>query len=167
MGDVSTVQLCGIDILGKTKLSDFSPMDAIKLTVSFSKGSLPVALILNVEAMNPKDAGGYANTNASITSFPYRVLINQKEILTGNIQEPIYIPGTGEQVNIPIQINFDLINSFKEKKYEDLINLALNISGAGGKPTNITFITKPTFKTEYGSFTYPSELVLEKEFKDK
>jgi len=163
------VRLADISLDGKTKLKDFSPMDAIKLTSAISKGTLPISFILNIDVKNPNDGtGGYAATNASIVSLPYRLFVDDKEILTGNISSPVTIPGTGEATAIPLLINFDLIKNMKDHGFESIVNLALNIAGTGNGNSRLSIYTKPTVSTVLGNISYPGELkIIDKEFRDK
>ena len=67
---------------------------------------MPATFTLNVNALNPNDGtGGYPETNATIVAFPWRLMINNKETVTGDIGSPFSVPGTGEAAVIPIQIN--------------------------------------------------------------
>ena len=166
LGKVDNFQLGGIDISGKSKLEDFNFQDLLKLTKAFSSGSLPASFILNVEAKNPNDGtGGYKKTDASIKSFPWRLLINDKETVSGNIGQPVLVPGTGEITQIPLTINVDLIALFKDKGYEELINLALTLGGKKGSSSKLTFYASPTVSTSLGDIKYPGELkIVDKNF---
>jgi hypothetical protein len=144
---------------GKTQLSDFTSTEILKISSSFFSGSLPIALTLNVEAKNPNDgSGGYPRTNASINSFPFRFVINNSEVFNGNISSPVFVPGTGEAANIPVSINLNLIEFFKNNNYEELINLGLQIAGIGKGTSNICLYAKPTVNTNFGEITYPREI---------
>ncbi len=169
IGIVNNVRLADISLDGKRKMTDFSPFDGIKLTSAITKGSLPISFILNIDVKNPNDGtGGYAATNASLVSLPYRLYVDDKEILTGNISSPVTIPGTGEATVIPLAINFDLIKNIKDHGFESLVNLALNIAGTGNGNSRLTIYTKPTVNTVLGDITYPGELkIVDKEFSDK
>lgn len=169
LGIVNNVRLADISLDGKTKLTDFSPFDGIKLTSAITKGSLPISFTLNIDIKNPNDGtGGYAATNAKLVSLPYRLYVDEKEILTGNISSPVTIPGTGEATVIPLAINFDLIKNIKDHGFESLVNLALNIAGTGNGNSRLTVYTKPTVNTVLGDITYPGELkIVDKEFRDK
>jgi len=166
LGKVDNFQLNGIDISNKTKLEDFNFQDLLKLTNAFSSGSLPASFILNVEAKNPNDGtGGYKRTDANIKSFPWRLLINDKETVSGNIDQPVFVPGTGEITQIPITISVDLIELFKDKGYEDLINLALTLGGKKGSSSKLTLYASPTITTSLGDIKYPGELkIVDKQF---
>ena len=159
IGNVSDFTLNGIVVSNKTQISDFSAIDLLKLSSAFAKGSLPVSFILNVEAVNPNDGtGGYPSTNATIKSFAWRLLLDDRETVTGNISQPVDVPGTGQAAIIPLQINLDLMKFFKDKGYENLINLALNLGGYGGKTSQLTLYAKPVVSTMLGDLSYPQEI---------
>lgn len=159
LSNVSDFTLSGISVSNKSKLSDFSAIDLLKLSSSFAQGNFPIAFILNVQALNPNDGtGGYPNTNATLKSFPYRLVLDNKETISGNIAQPVTVPGTGEQTIIPLQINLDLFSFFRDKGYESLINLALNLGGNGGSASQITLYAKPVVSTVVGNLSYPQEI---------
>jgi LEA14-like dessication related protein len=169
LGIVNDVRLANISLDGKTKLADFSPMDALKLTSSLTKGSLPISFVLNIDVKNPNDGtGGYASTNASIVSLPYRLFVDEKEILTGDISSPVTIPGTGEATAIPLSINFDVVKNIQDRGFQSVLSLALNIAGTGNGSSRLAVYTKPTVSTVLGNISYPGELkIVDKEFRDK
>lgn len=159
LGTVDGFLLNGVSISDKTKLDDFSAFDIVKLSSAVVQGSLPVSFTLNVQAKNPNDGtGGYKKTDATLKSFPWRLNLDDKEILTGNIGSPLSIPGTGDVINIPIQVGFDLVKLFKDQGYESLINLALNLGGKAGSSSKLTMYAKPTVTSALGDITYPGEL---------
>lgn len=159
LANVSNLYVAGVNFSGKNKLSDFAPMEILTFSSNVLKGTLPVSFTLNVEVKNPNDGtGGYPRTNATLEAFPYRLLIDNKEILQGNISSPFVIPGTGESSIIPLSIGFDLVQTFKEHGYESLINLALRLSGLGNGNSNVQLFAKPVVGTELGNISYPGEL---------
>jgi hypothetical protein len=159
LGNVNGFMLNGVTISNKSKLSDFNALDLLKVSQAVASGSLPVSFILNVQAKNPNDGtGGYSSTNATLNNFPWRLLINDKETISGGLKNPVSVPGTGEITDIPLQINLDLVKFFKNKGYEDLINLALAIGGNRGSASNLTLYAQPTVSTSLGPIKYPNEL---------
>jgi len=159
LGPTTNISLAGVSLEGKRKIGDLSSLDALKLSASFIRGSLPLTFTLYVDAKNPNDGtGGYPRTNAAITSFPWKLFIDDKETISGNIGNPVDVPGTGEATAIPLNISVDLINFFKDKGYEGIINLAMNISGYGTSPSKLALFAQPTVRTEIGNITYPKEL---------
>ncbi|MHC1737056.1 MAG: hypothetical protein AB9882_03500 [Ignavibacteriaceae bacterium] len=159
LNSANNIQVAGINVMGKTKLSDFSAMEILSISSSFAKGTLPLTFTLNVEAKNPNDGTtGNASTSATINSFPYRLNINNKDLLSGNIGAPVNVPGTGQVTIIPLQMTFDLAKSFQDGSYQDLLNVALQILGVGKGSSNIQLYAKPTVGTTIGNITYPGEL---------
>lgn len=161
MGVVNNIRVAGIGIDGKSRLSDFSPIDALNFTSNFTRGTLPVNLTMNIEAKNPNDGtSGFPSTSASITSLPFRFVLDGRQLVAGNIQNSVGVPGSGEVVNIPIQLSFDLMSMFNDRGYESIINLMLQISGNGGRSSSVEVYVQPSVSTVLGNMTYPSEIKL-------
>jgi len=159
LGDVNGFSVTGIDISNKSKLSDFSPLEIINLSSIVTSGTLPISFTLNVEAKNPNDGtGGYKKTDATLKAFPWRLQIDNKETISGNIASPVSVPGTGEVSLIPIQINFDLMQFIEGQGYESLLNLVLALGGQQGSATRLTMFADPTVSTMLGDINYPGEL---------
>ena len=159
LGNVNGFAVNGIPISNKSKLSDFSLTEGLKLTSSFAQGKLPVSFTLNVDALNPNDGtGGTKQSTATLKSFPWRLLINDKETISGNIGAPVVIPGTGQTSIIPLQINLDLLTFFKDKSYNDIINLVLTLGGKGSSSSKFTLYAQPTVTSPFGDIKYPNEL---------
>jgi len=159
LGNINGFQINGINISNKSKISDFSLQDALSLTSIFTNGNFPVSFTLNVEAKNPNDGtGGYKKTDATLKSFPWRLLIDNKETISGNIDSPVTIPGTGGVTNIPITIQMDLVKYFNDQGYESLINLALTLGGKEGSSSRLTLYANPVVSSPFGDISYPGEL---------
>jgi len=161
VGDVNGFQINGVSISNKSKLSDFNTLDLLNLSSSFAQGTLPATFILNVEAKNPNDGtGGYKKSDASLQNFKWRLFLDDKETISGDIDQPVNIPGTGDVTTIPIRINLDLIKFFKDKGFESIINIALALGGNQGSSSKISLYATPTVSSPYGNITYPGELKL-------
>ena len=160
LGNVNNFTLAGINLTNKKSINDFSPLEVLKLTASFTRGTMPAAFILNVNAVNPNDGtGGYPKTDVAIVAFPWRLMINDKETVHGDIGAPFPIPGTGEAAVIPIQISIDLYKFFKDKDYQDILSLALKLGGfGGGNSVDLALYVKPTVSCSLGNITFPQEV---------
>jgi hypothetical protein len=156
---VSNFELNGINLSNKKSISDFSPQEILNISGMFASGKFPVSFVLNVDAKNPNDGtGGYKSTDATIQSFPWRLLIDDKETVSGNISQPISVPGTGEVTIIPITVQMDLIEFFQNEGYQSLINLALILGGKNGSTSKLTLYADPVVKTPLGNISYPGEV---------
>jgi hypothetical protein len=161
VGAVNGFQINGIPVSGKSKLSDFNPIDLLKLTSGFAQGSLPASFVLNVDAKNPNDGtGGYKKSDATLQNFKWRLFLDDKETIAGELAQPLLIPGTGEVTSIPLTINIDLMKFFKDKGYESIVNLALALGGVQGSSSKVTLYATPTVSSAFGNITYPGELKL-------
>lgn len=159
VGEVNSFRVNDLDISGKTSLKDFTAADLLNLTSIFTQGKLPVSFVLNVDAKNPNDGtGGYSRTDATLKSFKWRLFIDDKETISGDIDSPVTVPGTGEVTKIPLRVNIDLLQFFKDQGFDRVINLALTLGGKNSSTSKITLYATPTVSTPIGNITYPGEL---------
>ena len=91
-------------------------------------------------------------------------MLDDKEILTGNINEPFTVPGVGENKNIPIQVNVDILKFFKEKSFEEVASLLLAVSNQDNARSRISLFAKPVLGTPVGKIDYPDEIQISHEF---
>ena len=95
---VRDFRLVGIDIGGKAKLADFNAADVLKLGQAYTAKKLPAELVVDVLAVNPNDGtGGTTKTASTLTGLECRLLIDGRPTVTGNIDQPVEIPGTGQE----------------------------------------------------------------------
>ncbi len=158
--------ISGISMEGKSSYKDFTPFEILRIAGNFGKKTFPASFIINVLARNPNDSTrGYPRTDITLKSFPFKLYIDDRETIDGNINNPVYIPGTGDSVNIPIRIDIDLYKFFSDKDYKGIINLAFAIAGSHGYSSTIKLYVHPTVTTPLGDITYPGELkIASKEF---
>lgn len=159
-------KVLGISIDNKKSIKDFSSLEMLKLSSGILKGSLPLTFSLNIEAKNPNDGtGGYPQTDLTLESFPYKLFINDKEIIAGDIESPVIVPGKGESTLIALNVEFDIAKSFKEKSLDDILSLLLNLGGVGGSTSNLKLLVRPAIGTPIGKINYPNEItVVDKTF---
>jgi hypothetical protein len=169
LGSVNNFTLAGIKIGGARTISDFSVIDAAKLVAAFSSSKFPASFTLNVLAKNPNDGtGGTKNTSAVLKSLAWRLFLDDKETISGNISNSIEIPGVGQETTIPIVMSLDMYKFFKDQGYESILNLALALGGVSGSSARIKLKATPTVDTFLGPITYPGELtIVDKEFRSK
>ncbi len=167
LDSVTDFTLAGIPLHNKASLSDISIADGALLAGNFVKGKLPASFILNVAAVNPNDGtGGSKRTSATLTGFAWTLILDNQTTIKGDIEKPVTIPGTGQQVLIPLRMELDLLEFFKNDSYETLVNLALALGGVKGSPAKITLRARPTINTKFGPITYPGEInIIDREFR--
>jgi hypothetical protein len=156
--DCNNVSLAGINVMNKHSVSDFSISDGINLMGAFSSGRFPLTMTVNVAAKNPNPAtsGGIGNT-LTLAQFPWRLLVDQHQTVTGGIGAPLSIPGGGTTETIPLQVSIDVKQFFADKSYNDILTLATSLSGQGGS-SHLQLMAQPTIGTPLGNVKYPNEL---------
>lgn len=159
LGNVTGFTVMNIPISSKTSLNDFSALDVLKITTSIADGKFPVSFVLNVDAKNPNDGtGGYQRTDATLKDLAWTLELDGKKTISGRLDNPVTVPGTGDITVIPLRIEIDLKDFFADKGYESLINLALSLGGAQGSTSKVALYAKPTVSTVLGDIVYPGEL---------
>lgn len=170
LGNVNNFRLAGINLTNKSKISDLSVTDALKLTAAFTSRRLPAEFVLNVDARNPNSSNANSvstNTNASLTNFEWRLIIDDVPTIAGNISSPVSVPGQGGSTVIPLSINIDLFEFFGNQGYDRIINLATAIGGSGNS-SRLKLDARPTVKIGSIPITYPGRItIVNTEFRDK
>jgi len=161
LSGVRDFRLLGIDLGGKTRITDLSALDAVKLVQSYQSRKLPVDFVVDVLAVNPNDGtGGTRQTTSTLTGLECRLLIDGQPTIVGNIDKPFEIPGTGQESVIPLRLSLDLLEFFAGKPYDDILNLALAIGGKNRSPARIALDAQPTVSTPVGPITYPGRITI-------
>jgi hypothetical protein len=156
---VDNIELAGIPLKNKLSINDFSALETLKLSTGFVRNALPLTFTIYVDAKNPNDGtGGYSRTNATIVSFPWKLFLDDKQTVTGNIGTEVTVPGTGETTRIPLKVTLDLVQFFKDRGYQGILNLAINLVKERSAPTKITLYAQPTVGTQLGNIKYPNEI---------
>lgn len=161
LDNVNNFRLAGVNLSNIKSVSDLSLMDGIKLTKAFADKKLPAQFVLNVDAKNPNDGkGGSKQSTATLSSFDWKLYIDDKETIAGDINKEFVIPGTGSSETIPLVMNIDLYEFFGNRGYEDIINLALAIGGQSGSASRLKLDARPTVKTPIGNINYPNRITI-------
>lgn len=169
LGAVNNFSLAGVRLTSIGSISELNLIDAARLLAAFSQGELPASFTLNVLAKNPNDGtGGTSKTTAVLKSLAWRLFLDNKETINGNVARNIEIPGVGQTSTIPIDMSLDLIRFFRDVGYESLVNLALALGGVHGSSSRVTLKATPTVDTFLGPISYPGEItIVDQEFRSQ
>lgn len=165
---IRDVRMAGVSLTGKRSVSDFSIADAARLTAAFAKNEFPLDLTVNVAVQNPNTGSqGTKNIPVQLTRLEWRLLIDNKETVSGVVSNPLTVPASGETVYVPVTTTLDMKKFFADKGYADIANLALAIAGAPNTTRNVSVDALPTISTSLtGEVRSPSRIVIvEKEFR--
>lgn len=157
--NIDSITLGRVNFTNKTSIKDLSSLDALKLSTSFIRENVQLKFVVNVEVKNPNAENSVSSKyDLKISTFPWRLLLNGREAIAGNISSPINIPGNKEISYIPVSIKFNLVKFIKDKGYESLIDLALNLAKQKNSPTQLELFARPVINTPMGNIDYPEEL---------
>lgn len=157
ISDINDFRLMGVSLTGKTKLTDLSWSDALKLKDLLTLKSFPVQFILDLDAYNPNDGKSTPiKSDATITAMDWRLVIDEVPTIKGSITTPIAIPASGQSITIPLAMELDLYKFFSDRGYDKLVDLALALGGMNSDLTRVKLDVKPSVKTMLGTVTYPS-----------
>jgi hypothetical protein len=163
---VAPGNLAGINLAQVNAPSDLSLQDGLKLMNAFTNKSLPVTFTLNVAAKNPNDGtAGTSKQVALLSSLAWKLKIDEKETISGDIPNPIEIPGSGQATIIPLSMSLDLYTFFKDQGYKDVLNLGLAVAGQKGSTSRLTLAATPTVSVAGINLKYPGQInIVDKEF---
>lgn len=164
LNGVKEFQLAGVRLGNRTSLRI---ADSPALISAVAQKKLPASFTLEVAAINPNDGtAGTTRTAATIANLAWTLLIDDTPTIAGDLDAPVTIPGSGQQVLIPVRLNLDLIQFFEKKGIDNIVNLALALGGANGSASRLTLRARPTVQTTFGTFRYPQEInIIDREFR--
>jgi hypothetical protein len=154
-------------------LESLTPAQIAEVIAIWSSGSLPVDFTLNIGIYNPND--GYTAPDiipATLTGFAWDLFVDSESgstldttwVASGELAQPLEVPGSGETVVLPLDISFDAVALLGEMGTLEFIDLALAIGGidSGLRDEDhlgrLLVIAEPTVTTAFGEMTYPGSL---------
>ncbi len=158
MKSIESIRLAGVNLEGKSSINDFKLTDMAMLTQHAIRGTLPLDVLLYIEAKNPNQQ------SAAINKVEWIAYIDDMEMMTGFVNERIVIPANNGVGIIPLHIQFDMKKAAESSAGKAIANLALNLMNIGERESRFTIKIKPTILV--GSFTldYPGYINITKEF---
>ncbi|MDO1446770.1 hypothetical protein Q0590_10935 [Rhodocytophaga aerolata] len=158
LANLENTTLAGINVQNVRSISDLNLVQAAKITQSYASGSLPLNLIVNMEVKNPNA------TTAAMNSVDWIMVIDDKEIVDGTINERVQIAPDGGVTTLPIRISTDLRKVLSGMPAEQAVNMGLGLSGNGGKPTRVTLKIKPSIMVGQTVLKYPGYINVNQDF---
>ena len=155
---VQNIRLAGVDVQQIDDVSDLTLMEMAKLTTAFTSKDMPLKLTLNVEVRNPN------RSKAALNELDWILYIDDIQMTSGMLNKRTEVPPYNGLAMLPIAMEFNLFEVFSGKSADALINFALNLTGAGNRPTRIMLKAKPSLYVGTRKITYPGYIKLENEF---
>jgi LEA14-like dessication related protein len=150
---VSEVHLAGIPLKEGMKRSDLNAGQVMQLATSLFAAKLPLDFDIWLKASNPN------SKNASLNRMDYEVYLDGNKLITGSLDEPIYIPAN-DSTKIKIPIGADLFQVLSGKSSDAVVNLGFILSGKESRETKVEIRIKPYIKVGMHDLAYPGFLSL-------
>jgi hypothetical protein len=158
LAGIENVRLAGVRIDGKSSLKQIDILDAVKIGAALKAGELPLALVLNVEVMNPN------TETAAMNRLAWIMLVDEQEIVRGQLDRRVEIAPNGGMAPLPLDIALDLRQVLSGKSGDALLNLAFNVAGEGTHPTHVTLKVKPSILVGEQTLELPDYITISTEF---
>jgi hypothetical protein len=151
---VSDLRLAGIDLGRIDSFDDLGFADATRLALAVSEQNLPLDFRLHLLAENPPEN----TTDARLIQMDWTLLLQERETLSGVFEGNVLLP-PGEPTDVPISVRLNLVDFF-EGSAQDLLELALSLSGQGGAPKEVALRATPVVDTPLGPMRYPQPITI-------
>ncbi|HLP27049.1 MAG TPA: hypothetical protein VK147_00320 [Candidatus Didemnitutus sp.] len=163
------MRLAGVDVSRIASPSSLSISDGLALTQAFARRSLPTTFVVNVDAKNPNTGTSTAKSiPLTLNGLDWRLLIDDKPTISGDLDKPVDVPGNGKTTQIPLAVSMDMYSFFADKGYDGIVNLALALGGQKGSTSRVKLDAMPTVGTPLGPMTYPNRIaIVDTEFRGK
>jgi len=158
MKNIQRIQLAGVNLEGKSSISDFKIADMATFTQYALRGTLPLDMVLQIEAKNPNQQ------SAAINKVEWIAYLDDFELMTGFINDRFVVPPNDGVGLIPLHIQFDLRKAVESSAGSAVANLALNIMNIGEKESRFIVKIKPTILIGSFALDYPGYINISKEY---
>ena len=150
--------ISGIDVASVQSFTDLTFFDGQKVVANILKKQLPFGITANIEVKNP------GTTLAAVNYIDWIAYIDDIKITTGRIEKRVEIQPNGGTAVVPLRIETDLFEYLKGDSPKTMLNFGLNLIDAGGQPTRLSLMVKPSVKIGSTVVTSPEYFTITKEF---
>ncbi len=154
LASIDSYKVAGFNPAGKDNITDFSFLDAAKLTTALFEKDLPISMVVNVKVDN-KGADVFLN------KLDWIALLDEKEILEGRVSEAINIPSKGSSL-VPLRVKLNLFEVLKGESGKVVLETALSLINGEMPSTDskLSFKIKPTYNIAGSEWQYPDYIVI-------
>jgi LEA14-like dessication related protein len=136
--NVNNPTLAGVNVSSLNDLTKLDAATAIKVTATLLSGSLPLSVMVHIGVSNPN------STAAQIAGLDWILLFNDVQVITGALQQQVYVAPNGGAASIPLTIQTDLAALFKNDSLDKMLQFANGLLHVGEKNAKVTLKIQPT-----------------------
>ncbi|MDA3944625.1 MAG: LEA type 2 family protein [Bacteroidetes bacterium] len=148
---VNEVSIAGIELQENMERDDLNAAQIMQLTAAVFRREMIVDFNLLLDIDNPN------NKTAAMNRMDYELFIDNKEILTGQMNQPVNV-GPNASAQLPMPIRLDLFKVLNNETQDALVNLAFKLTGDQSNPSEILLKVKPYIKVGGRELAYPGFL---------
>ncbi|MBR5696178.1 MAG: LEA type 2 family protein [Paludibacteraceae bacterium] len=136
--DVTNIRLASIDVSHIRTPKDLSYVDLLQLIPAFKDKSLGMNMNVNINVTNPNP------DEAKLEGVDYIVWVDEREVLTGNMDKKISIGANQTEVlSLPVSIN--LLNMATFSTMDALLEFAIGLAADNPDASRMKVSLKPYF----------------------
>ncbi len=136
--DVTNIRLASIDVSHIRSPKDLSYVDLLQLIPAFKDKSLGMNMNVNINVTNPNP------DEAKLEGVDYIVWVDEREVLTGNMDKKISIGANQTEVlSLPVSIN--LLNMATFSTMDALLEFAIGLAADNPDASRMKVSLKPYF----------------------
>lgn len=158
IANLANISLAGVDITGKSSVSQLNLTDAARLATAYATNNMPLNMTLNLDVKNPNSGP------AALTRMAYKFKLDNQEMTTGNLNSGFSVGGNSTGT-LPIGLSFDVRKLLSGKSKDAILNLLLNMAGQSSNPTMVGMSIKPSFNVAGQVVNFPSYFDVNTSFK--
>jgi len=155
---VQDLALCSVDVSQKRSWSDFSFMEGQAIAIKLLQKTLPFDITLNVEVKNP------GTSTAAVNFIEWIAFIDDMQVAQGLVNQRVEVAPMGGVGMIPVKVHADLMDYLEGDSPGSMMNIALNLVGAGDQASKLTMKIKPSVLVGSQSIEYPGYFNISHEF---
>ena len=136
--NIDNFRFAGVGFDRLTSPSDLSLTDLASVGAALLSKTAPITFNVNIEGNNP------TTKSAAIEQFKWKLLLDNNEILEGNVIDRFSIPAQGSNI-LPLEIGFDAWQYLNGNNTESVYNFYQNVTGKNNEQkSNVGIKIKPT-----------------------
>ncbi len=155
---VDNLRVAGVNVQQVRQPSDLSVLQMAQIGTTFMSGRLPLDMVVNVQVKNPN------STPASLNSMDWILLIDDRQTVAGTVDRRLEVPANDGVATLPLNIGLDLREFFDGSSRDELLNLVLNLVGAGNQPTRLKLRVRPSIMVGGSAVQYPGYFDVDSQF---
>jgi len=151
--DISEFKIEGVNMINKKSINDLNFLEGIKLSAALVNQKANADLVFLVDIKNPNSG------DAQLNATDWILLIKEKEVLNGTIEEHITIPAE-KTTTLPLSVKFEVFKILNQFSIDEIQHIVWNLTENKKLPEEITLKLRPSFLIAGQKIKYPGYIKL-------